>query len=174
MWALFRKSGPPYFPERNGTERNIPDRKHHLIPQNGPGVKVQLGLQLRSHFKYMQTCHRQMNDYHDKVIIRGAEFQVRGPGQVHGVFQRQIPAPSVFYKHSILHVSRTKNFSHDSFSSPFIQGDFDPWTVLWNKVMFPVRNVTFRSVPFREIWRAARVQSGFRSKQIISIVPKIA
>ena len=45
--------GPPYFPERNGTERNVPDRKHHLIPRNGPKVKVQLGLQLhelRSHY----------------------------------------------------------------------------------------------------------------------------
>ena len=36
--------GPPYFPERNGPERNVPDRKHHLIPRNGPRVKVQLGL----------------------------------------------------------------------------------------------------------------------------------
>ena len=38
------RRGPPYFPERNGPERNVPDRKHHLIPRNGPRVKVQLGL----------------------------------------------------------------------------------------------------------------------------------
>ena len=34
---------PSVFPR---TEQNVPDRKHHLIPRNGPRVKVQLGLQL--------------------------------------------------------------------------------------------------------------------------------
>ena len=48
MWCV-RTLRPSVFPR---TERNVPDRKHHLIPRNGPRVKVQLGLQLHSQAHY--------------------------------------------------------------------------------------------------------------------------